>query len=171
MIAIAMMAISTVVISCGDDDDLTPSSNKGAKFTRVVACVTASLLDVYDFSFTMDGKNIEMSKETKNNIAILYYMDDENHKDAKIEATVTLKEGYDVSKLGDHIDVGTYSIYETGTQKITSVTSLASSSNMTFNDVYFDAVIESGFAKDKKSAVEYIATMISSSLSGTVEGK
>lgn len=164
-----LMAAALLLVSCSKSSQDDP---KVSYTTRLQATVTLSFTDIYEYSFTLGGKPITMTKTQNGNTAVLTFTDDQLHANEKIECTVTVVPTADVEALPNKVDFTAESDYKSYQPAGSGYAQLyLSSGQAQAGGLSYDKMVEQGKVTDKASFAKYIGSKISTALSGTLKPK
>lgn len=176
MMAIAMMAMSVTMVSCGDDDEVINDPTKNEvdntkPHTFLFASVKSNLYQYIDISFKMDGKDITMTTESYGDSCVYKYTDDKLNEGAKIEATVTLKSGVNVDDMPENFTYNVVRQYMTGKWDDEAASKISFSGSGLKGSGQFSKIIDRVSAvTNKQEAVEYVIEhLIKGNLDGTIK--
>lgn len=115
-LAVACLTLSASFVSCSsDDDDDSGKKEKEYDQTYLHAMIDFTYVDLFDFSFTLDGKAIEMKKEVSGNKIDFTWTENKLHDGQKVKCTVKAKSSADFTTVAKDYSLRAGCSYISGT--------------------------------------------------------
>jgi len=171
--SVLFCALSLALVSCTKaESSKEEEKEKEVIATVLEATVTMDFIDIFDFSFTLNGNPVTMKKEKDGNTTVFSYSDGKLHGDEEVKCTVTVLPTADVKSLSDKCSFSAMRSYMSGQGSSTGYSKLFSSvGQINVVGLSYDKMVEEKVISDKAGYAAYIGDKISVILSGTMTQK